>query len=289
MLLGQRALRRERVFRDRRNPLELSEPDIVAQYRLSWESIMMLCDLLNDELRRETERSKALSVQTQLFCTLRFLATGSFQQVVADLHGVSKASVSRSVHNVCLALCHHAREFISFPSGSAEIRKTKENFFLLSGLPNTLGVIDGTLFPIKGPSIDKHFNVCRKGYHAMNVQAVCDTKLKFVDVVVRYPGSTHDAYIWKNCAVADRFERRELDGWLVGDSAYGLRPWMMTPLTMPITGAQMRFNTSQMRNTIERSFGVLKMRFRCLSKTGTSPCHSGTSTMDCMHRGHMAQ
>lgn len=32
----------------------------------------------------------------------------------------------------------------------------------------------------------------------MNVQAVCDAHLRFMNVVARWPGSTHDATIFNN-------------------------------------------------------------------------------------------
>ena len=47
------------------------------------------------------------------------------------------------------------------------------------------------LVPIIAPSENEHLYVCRKGYHAINAQVVCDSQLNFTDVVASYPGSTH--------------------------------------------------------------------------------------------------
>ena len=131
-----------------------------------------------------------LSVGIQIFATLRYLATGSFQEVTAYLHGISKPSVYRSVHAVCTSFCNYVDQWIKFPGTDRDIhvRQTKQGFFELCGIPNVLGAIDGTLIPIKRPEIDEHLYVCHQGYHAINVQAVCDSRLEFTDVVVRYPG-----------------------------------------------------------------------------------------------------
>lgn len=56
--------------------------------------------------------------------------------------------------------------------------------------------------------------------------------------------------------------------WLLGDSGYPLEPWLLTPIAEPYTDKENRFNAmhTKARNTIERAFGVLKTRFRCLNK-----------------------
>ena len=61
------------------------------------------------DLERSTTRSNALSVSTQVLVALRYFATGSFQRVARDLHGISQSSVSRCVTGVGKALSSGAR------------------------------------------------------------------------------------------------------------------------------------------------------------------------------------
>lgn len=53
------------------------------------------------------------------------------------------------------------------------------------------------ILKISGALIGEEFRN-RKGYFSLNVQAVCDADLKLMNVIARWPGSTHDATIFNN-------------------------------------------------------------------------------------------
>ena len=51
--------------------------------------------------------------------------------------------------------------------------------------------------------------------------------------------------------------------YVLGDSAYPLRTWLMTPLDNPGTEQERRYQLSQTstRSVVERTFGIMKRRF----------------------------
>ena len=218
--LNRRALRRARVFRDRRNPLDyMSDEEIIANYRLSRDCIFMLCDELRDDLQWQTKRNYSLSVELQILTALKFYGTSSFEKVIAENHGVHISSVSRCINKVSLALCRRVKNYVKFPQSEQERRIIKQKFHDYAMFPNTLGAVDGCLIPIKKPSVDEHLYLCRKGYHAINIQAVAEPSRKFLSAIVQYPGSTHDSYVWENSAIARKLENGEMGNrWLLGDS-----------------------------------------------------------------------
>ena len=57
----------------------------------------------------------------------------------------------------------------------------------------------------------------------------------------------------------------------MGDKGYPLEPWLLTPLSNPQGQQERRYNKlhAKSRNVVERSFGVLKGRFRCLLRHRT--------------------
>ena len=69
--------------------------------------------------------------------------------------------------------------FYSFPTGR-RLLDTKVGFAQKAGLPNVIGAVDGTFIPIMAPLTNPDIYVCRKGFHAINVQAVVDHKARYI-------------------------------------------------------------------------------------------------------------
>ncbi|XP_033733615.1 putative nuclease HARBI1 [Pecten maximus] len=253
----RRAMRRERVFRERGNYLDKNDDRYLNErYRMSRGAIVSIFEIIKDDLLTVTNRSHAIDPQIQLLIALRYYAKGGFLSETGDLHGVSRSSVSCITKRVTDGIIHHLRGMISFP---ADVLQLKEGFYAIAHIPNVVGAIDGTLIPIIAPSADEHTYVCRKGFHALNIQAVVDSRCRFINIVARWPGSVHDSFILNNSNLSAVFERREIDGWLLGDSGYPLRPWLLTPIANPTTHADDRYNRAhkKTRSVVERAFGLL--------------------------------
>lgn len=103
---------------------------------------------------------------------------------------------------------------------------------------------------------------------SINVQAVCDHQARFLNVVARWPGSTHDSFILKQSDLWDAFESKSINGILLGDSGYPCRPWLLTPFPSPRTQSEKLFNIvhRKTRVIVEQSFGRLKRQWNILSE-----------------------
>ena len=115
--------------------------------------------------------------------------------------------------------------------------------------------------------------------HSINIQAICDSNLKFIDIVAKWPGSTHDAFIWRQSEINHQIESGQIpivNGWFIGDSGYPLKPNLLTPILSPATPGQRRYNRAFLnaRKNIECAFGVWKSRWRSMDKTGGTLCYS---------------
>ncbi|KAH3886168.1 hypothetical protein DPMN_010169 [Dreissena polymorpha] len=108
----------------------------------------------------------------------------------------------------------------------------------------------------------------RKGFHSINAQLVFDAFDTIIDVVARWPGSSHDSRILQNSGVRQLFEEGIIPvGYhLLGDSGYPSRIWLFTPYANPQAGQQTRYNRAHKitRANIERGIGQLKRRFGIL-------------------------
>ena len=100
-------------------------------------------------------------------------------------------------------LCH-ARDFIRIPATRQEVQEVHQGFHAIAGVPRILGLVDGTLVPISEPSVLDQAYISRKSYVGINVQV--DHRGLILDLVVKWPGSTHDSFAWANFAVSEEAE-----------------------------------------------------------------------------------
>ncbi|KAL1268525.1 hypothetical protein QQF64_033888 [Cirrhinus molitorella] len=197
-----RAFRRERVMRDRTNPLDIyGDRELIERFRFSRVELLELINDLSPQLQHATDRNGALSPTLQVLISLRFYASGSFQNTFADMVNVSRSTACRAIRRVSLALQSRARIYVRLPT-QEEAARTKDKFRRDSGIPGIFGCIDGTHVRIQAPSQNEYLFVNRKGFHSINVQVVCDANMKLIDVVARWYGSAHDARILRESALA---------------------------------------------------------------------------------------
>lgn len=205
----------------------------------------------------------------QLLLTLRFYASGSMMIALGDFIGVSTAAASEIVKRVSVAIARLAEEYIRLPETEGELQARKLSFYQVARFPKVLGALDCTHVRIQSPGgNDPEIYRNRKGYFSMNVQVMADMNLCINDIVARWPGSSHDSNIFMNSRLRARLERGDFkDSVVLGDSAYALRSYLLTPLDNPSNRTENLYNESHIRtrNVVERCFGVWKRRFPVLS------------------------
>ncbi|KAJ1135965.1 hypothetical protein NDU88_002394 [Pleurodeles waltl] len=265
-----------RVYRPLVDLSTMEERHIILRYRLDRATIHELCAQLEPALMSPIRQPTGIPPLVQVLSVLHFLASGSFQTTVAMSSGMSQPMFSKVLSRVLSALTKHMRSYIIFPE-EVDLPTVKGDFYALGHILNIIGAIDGTHVALVPPKDDEQVYRNRKSYHSMNVQVVCLADQYISHVNAMFPGSVHDAYVMRNSSipfVMEQLQRQRV--WLIGDSGYPNLPWLLTPVRNPRTRAEERYNEAhgRTRRVIERTFGLLKARFRCLHMTGGSLMYS---------------
>lgn len=191
------------------------------------------------------------------------------QNAKGDVSGLDKSTVSRIVWKVTKAIAKLRSNYIFMPRTQEEIASTVSAFYNISQFPKVIGAIDCTHVPIRSPGGEnaKYYRN-PEDYFSIKVQAVVNANMLITNIVSRWPGGTHDNHIFNSSSIKRRLEEGEFgDNVIIGGVAYGIKPYLLTPLTNPVSPEQHLYNESQIRtrNVVERTFGVLKRRFPVLS------------------------
>mmetsp|Transcript_45043 Transcript_45043/g.108643 ORF Transcript_45043/g.108643 Transcript_45043/m.108643 type:complete len:267 (+) Transcript_45043:205-1005(+) len=166
-----------------------------------WERMMRVnIDVFNEILGKVHDRIEKDAVQAarssggvilpevRLMSLLRWLGGGSYLDI-CGLFGYTDKAFYPLVWECLDAVVDALWGEIAFPYDNPErLREIADGFCNQQPhgpaggalLPNVVGALDGILVAIRKPTLEEHSNPAafftRKGYHALNVQAICDAR-----------------------------------------------------------------------------------------------------------------
>ena len=162
--------------------------------------------------------------------------------------------------------------------------QTAQGYLTKCNFPNVIGSIDGKHIRIQAPpkSGSNFFNY--KHFFSIVLQGVADSDLKFIAVEVGAFGKESDGGIFARSDTKLYFEQNSMGlpdtvplpdssasipYVLLGDAAYPLKPYLVTPFSGVLARQQRIFNYrhSIARRCVECAFGVLAAKWRVLKTT----------------------
>lgn len=207
-------------------------------------------------------------VDLQLAITLCRLRTSDGLAMIASIFGIGDGeTVNRVTKRVFQAIAD--LQLIAWPTPNEKAQMIAESN---NNLPYCLGIVDGTLSPLKfKPSLNGRFYSTYKKNYAVKWQIICDMNKKVRHLAGVAYGAVHDATVYKEIGPYKRpnwhFSGNE---YIIGDSAYPLSPTCVTPYksnSRAMTQVQRRsFNKklSKYRVRVEHCIGEIKARFSSL-------------------------
>ncbi|XP_049294482.1 putative nuclease HARBI1 [Anopheles funestus] len=242
---------------------------VVENFRISKSIFMDLLDGLDSSV--ESLRAHGISKKEKLAACLTFFAFGRYQHGVGkDFHIAMAQTTFSKVLRGTLKPFHTLNADWICLSMTQEDRAAAKNYFnSKTGIQDVVMCVDGTHIKIKKPVIRPLLYLNKKSFYSINVMIVCDHKLRIRVVDARFPGSHHDAHIWRVSSVRNYFANLhnvEQNDKLLGDAGYPSEPWLVRPHRDPEEGTvESEFNIkhSSGRIIVEQAIGVLKSRFRC--------------------------
>ncbi|MBA0864145.1 hypothetical protein Goshw_000040 [Gossypium schwendimanii] len=241
---------RSKAWWDDCNRPDYPEEEFKKAFRMSKSTFELICEELNSVIAKEdTTLRNAIPVKQRVAVCIWRLATGEPVLMPKYLHWPEEDS----------------------------LRKIKEEFEGISGIPNVVGSMYTTHIPIIAPKISvaayfnkRHTERNQKTSYSITVQGVVDPRGVFTDVCIGWPGSMTDDQVLEKSALYQRANGGLLKGvWIVGSSGYPLMDWVLVPYTQQhLTWTQHAFNEKigEIQKIAKEAFGRLKGRWCCLQK-----------------------
>jgi hypothetical protein len=139
---------------------------------------------------------RQINIEKTLLIVLWTLATPDSYRSVADRFNVTESSVYNCLNSIIKAINNNlSKIYIKWPKQHEKLSATR--MFAKYGLQSVLGAVDGCHIPIKRPQEygNDYFN--RKKFYSIVLQGICSRKLMFIDVDCSWPGSVHDARVFR--------------------------------------------------------------------------------------------
>lgn len=219
-------------------------------------------------------RREPISIEKQLLLTLWYVGGVDTIRKIADRFGISESTVIVCRDRIFAAILKLRHKLINWPSPQELVEEAIE-FQKRNGFPGIVGAIDGTHIQIKAPHNNPQRYVNRKQFHSIQLQCVCRHNMLFSDVFTGYPGSVHDSRVLKNSDLWETgLTKCNMVYHILGDGGYPLRKWLLTPYrdNGHLSSQQRKYNHNHSSNrvVVERSFALLKSRFKRLKFIDTS-------------------
>ncbi|XP_050042541.1 uncharacterized protein [Dermacentor andersoni] len=271
-----------KLVRKDRNRIPRYHEDVVGSYfefefkrlfRLSRETFNCLADRYQASPFFPEARGGRARISAEKTCliVLSYLGSQCSMYSIADRFDVTESSVHACIERVLNLLHSMSEEVIAWPDQQQQER-SKGGFLIKSagkGPRNTIGCVDGSHIEINTPTESPHSYFNRKKFPSLILQGICNHENRFIDVLIGFPGSAHDGRVLREGPFFEAAATKCSNGYILGDSAYPLLPWLMTPYkdtqrSFPSWKRKYNKCHSQQRVAIEVTFGTLKQRFRRL-------------------------
>ena len=272
----------QRLHWEEYSALHVQRGTFKRRLRMSKHSFDKLLEMIAFRLivseRQASKRGGAIIPELCLYCTIRYLAGGSYLDI-CDVAGISTSSFYRIIWKT-MKILNSTRDLrIHFPTTREEIAQAMSDFASISydmAIINCVGVVDGYLMRIRVPTKKEAGNV--RSYfsghyqcYGVNVQAVADHNSRFLYIGLAAPGVTADRDAIEQCnKLYDAIENLPFGACIIGDAAYEATEHMV-PVYQGIEKLIPKFDNfnffaSQLRIRVEMAFGLLQGKWGVLQR-----------------------
>ncbi|KAB1209361.1 putative nuclease HARBI1 [Morella rubra] len=269
---------RSKDWWDQHNHPDFPDEEFRRAFRMSKATFNMICEELESVVtKKNTMLRDAIPVRQRVAVCIWRLATGEPLRLVSKRFGLGISTCHKLVLEVCAAIRSVLMpKFLQWPDDN-RLKMIKDEFELISGIPNVGGSIYTTHIPIIAPKVNvaayfnrRHTERNQKTSYSITVQGVVDPKGVFTDVCIGWPGSMPDDQVLEKSALTQRAQMGLLkDVWVVGNSGHPLTDWVLAPYThQNLTWCQHAFNEKigEVQRVAKEAFARLKGRWSCLQK-----------------------
>ncbi|XP_036935816.1 putative nuclease HARBI1 [Acanthopagrus latus] len=236
---------------------------------MSRASLVALSEELCPYIEGQTTVMRApIETVKRVAMTLYYLSDEGRLRKTANVFGVSRQAVSDIVRQIAIHLCP---KYIELLFTEPEAEDLVLGFHRAHGMPRCLGAVDGTHIKIKQPPNNSMDYINRKSKHSLNEQPVCDYRHRFMDVVIKWPGSVHKFLLIQIPPLKKQIvdDEEAIPVFPLGDPAYPLLPYLMKEYSSAGSTPQEQYFglcLCRARMVIECAFGHLKARFAALKR-----------------------